>query len=81
MTTAHYVALLSAFLGAAGTIVLFFGTYGLQPFEGAAFGGPIVNEANAHIAAMNEARMVKQRVGLALLCTSFFAQAVAVLLA
>ena len=64
MTLAHYVALLSAILGAAGTVVLFFGSYALQPREGAPFGGPILDKANAHIDAMNAARVIRQRVGL-----------------
>lgn len=81
MTPAHYSALLSAILGAAGTIVLFFGSYAFQPREGAPFGGPILDKANAQIDAMNAARLIRQRVGLALLCASFFAQGVAIFLA
>ena len=80
MTPAHYVALLSAILGAAGTVVLFNGSYALQPREGAPFGGPILDKANAQIDSMNAARLFKQRVGLALLCASFLAQGVAVFL-
>jgi hypothetical protein len=40
MTPAHWVALLSAVLGAAGTVILFFGSYSLEPREGAVWGVP-----------------------------------------
>jgi hypothetical protein len=81
MTPAHYVALLSAILGAAGTIVLFSGSYALEPRAGAPFGGPMLDKGNADIDDRNAARLFKQRVGLGLLCASFCAQGIAVFLA
>lgn len=81
MTISQGITLLSAFLGASGTLLLFFGTYGFQPREGAVFGGPAVDAANAKIAAANTRRKLKQRIGLGLLCLSFIAQAAAVFFA
>ncbi len=81
MSPAHYVALFSAILGAAGTIVLFVGSYALEPHEGAVWGGPKVDEWNKARDARNATRVLRQRIGLALLCASFFAQGVAIFLA
>jgi hypothetical protein len=80
MTAVQCATLLSAILGAAGTAFLFFGSYTLQPFEGAPFGGPQINKANAEIAAKNKLRILRQRIGLALLSLSFVAQAGSVFL-
>jgi hypothetical protein len=80
MTPAHWVALLSAVLGTAGTIILFFGSYSLEPREGAVWGGPEVDKWNAARDVRNAKRIVRQRIGLAFLCASFFAQGVAVFL-
>jgi len=81
MTLAHWVALFSAILGAAGTVTLFFGSYSLEPREGAVWGGPSVDAWNKGRDERNANRIVRQRIGLFLLCTSFFAQGVAVFLA
>lgn len=80
MRPMQFVNLLSAAIGAAGTIVLFIGSYSIQPLEGAVFNSPEVEEFNARTKAKNKERIVIQRVGLALLCASFLLQAVAVFL-
>lgn len=80
MTAAQYAALISAALGACGTIVLFFATYGFQPLEGGVFGSPELQEWNARIKAKNKERKIRQRIGLGLLCCSFAVQAVSVFL-
>lgn len=80
MRPAQCVNLLSAAFGAAGTIVLFIGSYSTQPLEGAVFNSPQVERFNARIKAKNKARIVLQRIGLALLCVSFLLQAIAVFL-
>ncbi|MFM0726218.1 hypothetical protein PQQ53_21350 [Paraburkholderia strydomiana] len=80
MTPGQIVNLLSAANGAVGTIVLFVGSYAIQPLEGAVFNSPQVEKYNARIKCKNNARIVTQRVGLALLCLSFLFQAVAVFL-
>ena len=46
---AHYVALLSAFFGLVGTLLLFFGSYAFQHHEGSFLGGGMVRDGNAKI--------------------------------
>ncbi len=80
MTNAQIAGLASAILGAIGTIILFFASFSLQPLGGATFGGPALTASNEKIKAKNASRIWRQRIGLALLCGSFFIQAVAVFL-
>jgi hypothetical protein len=75
MNLSQAMNLASAVFGAAGTMILFFSSYSLQPLEGGVFGGPALTEYNAKIQAKNARRLVLQRVGLALLCASFVVQA------
>ena len=81
MTPAHWVGLLSAILGAAGTVILFFGSYSLEPREGAVWGGPEVDKWNAARDVRNAKRIRRQRIGLAFLLASFLAQGITVFLA
>ena len=81
MTPAHYVALLSAILGAAGLSFYSLAATPLEPRAGAPFGGPMLDKGNADIDDRNATRLFKQRVGLGLLCASFCAQGIAVFLA
>jgi hypothetical protein len=80
MMPAQLVVVLSAVLGIAGTVILFFGTYGLEPLEGGVFGSPEVQEWNERVKAKNAARVIRQRVGLGLICFSFVFQGAAVFL-
>lgn len=76
MTGVQYTGLSSAVLGAIGTIILFFNSYALEPFEGGVFGSDAVTEHNNHVRDKNKNRLRWQRVGLAFLCLSFSVQAV-----
>jgi hypothetical protein len=78
MTAGQCAGLASAALGAAGTITLFFGSYSLQPFEGGVFGSDRLTALNRQTRAKNARRIIRQRIGLVLLCLSFFGQAVAI---
>jgi hypothetical protein len=80
MTTVQCATLFSALLGVFGTLFLFFGTYGLQSFEGGIFNSPAIQTLNEGIRAKNEARKVRQKIGLGLVCASFVVQAVTVFL-
>ena len=80
MTGAQYAGLGSATLGAIGTIILFFGSYSIQPLEGASFGSDTLTEYNNRIKAKNANRLLRQRIGLGFLCLSFTVQAAAVFL-
>ena len=80
MTGAQIANLAAAILGASGTIVLFFGSYALQPFDGGVFGSEALTASNNEIRIANRWRIVRQRIGLTLLCASFAVQAGAVLL-
>ena len=80
MTVVQGWTLVSAGLGLAGTIFLFLGTYGFQPFEGGVFGSPEIQAHNARVKAKNKTRKINQRIGLALLSLSFAVQAIAVFL-
>jgi hypothetical protein len=80
MTSAQCTGLVSAILGATGTIILFFSSYALQPLEGGFFGSDELTECNNRIKAKNRRRHRWQRIGLGVLCLSFVVQAVASLL-
>ncbi len=80
MTWAQYAGLSSAALGVIGTIILFFGSYSVQPLEGAPFGSDALTEYNNRIKAKNASRLLRQRIGLGFLCLSFAVQAVSVFL-
>jgi hypothetical protein len=72
------MTLVSASLGFAWTIFLFFSTFGFQPLEGAPFNSPALQEHNARVKAKNKTRKINQWIGLALLSLSFAVQAIAV---
>ena len=74
MTTVQLLTVGAAFVGALGTALLFFGTYGFEPKEGAVWGGPTVDEWNKKVTSRNSRRRTMQRVGLSLLCMSFLLQ-------
>jgi hypothetical protein len=76
MTGEHIAGLCSAALGALGTAILFFKSYSLQPSEGAVWGSDAVTAANARIKASNVSRLRWQRWGVAILGSSFVAQAI-----
>jgi hypothetical protein len=78
MTVVQSATLVSAGLGFSGTIFLFLGTYGFQPFEGGVFGSPEMQAHNARVRAKNKTKKINQRIGLALLSLSFAVQAIAV---
>jgi hypothetical protein len=80
MTRAQCTGLVSAILGAMGTIFLFFSSYALQSLEGGIFGSDQLTESNKHIKAKNRCRLIWQRIGLLFLLMSFAAQAIALLL-
>lgn len=80
MTHAQLAGLASAILGAIGTVVLFFNSYALQPFQGGIFGSDVLTALNNAIRTANAKRVVRQRIRLAFLCVSFAIQAVAVFL-
>ena len=80
MTSTQCAGLISAALGAIGTLILFLGSYSLQPLEGGIFGSPEITEHNERIKAKNARRLVWQRIGLTFLCASFVVQAGAVIL-
>lgn len=77
MTWAQRTGLVSAILGAIGTIIMFRYSYALQSLEGGVFGSPEITECNNRINAENRRRHSWQRIGLGVLCFSFFVQAVA----
>jgi hypothetical protein len=78
MTPDKYVALASSTLGAIGTIILFLSSYTLEPFAGATFGSQELVKQNEGIRAKNAARTWWQKVGFAILCASFIAQAMSI---
>ena len=78
MTPVQLITVLSAAFGIAGTVVLFFGTYGLEPLEGGVFGSSAVLEWNERVKAKNAARVIRQRVCLGLICLSFVLQGAAI---
>ena len=80
MMIARVIALVSALLGIIGTGLLFFFSYTLAPDDGAVFGSQEVNAANEIVRLQNLRRTLMQRIGFALLCISFMAQAIEVFL-
>lgn len=77
MTLAQYAALGSALFGAAGSVVLFFWSYTLQPFEGGVMGSLEVMAHNDRVRISNRRRLPMQRLGLGLLIISFVIQGAA----
>jgi len=71
--------LISAILGLAAALLLFFGTYGLQPYAGGVFNSEQVEAWNARVRTNNKRRTAAQRLGLVLLIASFAVQIVGVL--
>lgn len=80
MTHVQIAGLVSAILGTIGTVILFFASHALQPFEGGVHGGEEVNKHNEEVKIRNASRIRFQRIGLAFLCGSFSIQAVAIFL-
>ena len=78
MTPDKYAALGAAALGAIGTIILFLSSSTLEPFTGAPFGSQELVKQYEGIRAKNAARTWWQRVGFAILCASFIAQAMSI---
>jgi len=76
MSHLQIATLISAGFGLAGTIILFFASWAMQPLIGAAWGSPVVTEANIRIGVRNRWRKHAQRVGLIFLCLSFAMQGV-----
>ncbi len=74
MTGAQYAGLSSATFGAIGTVILFYSSYALQPFEGGVFGSDALIEYNNRIRATNLDCLRRQRIGFAFLCISFVVQ-------
>jgi len=74
VTHVQLAGLASAILGAIGTVVLFFNSYALQPFQGGIFGSDALTASNNAVRTANAKRVVR------LLCVSFAIQAVAVFL-
>ena len=71
------LSLFSAIFGIVGTGLMFFGSYALEPFEGATWGGPETAAANDRIRAKNRTRLLMQRSGVALLFVAFVLQGIA----
>ena len=67
-------SVISGFLGIAGTIFLFFGSYAYEPLAGGVLWSDSVKKFNAGVDARNEVRGLRQRVGLCLLGLSFLIQ-------
>ncbi len=76
MTGLQITGLTSAILGAIGTIILFIGSYALQPLQGGFFGSDAIDNSNNQIKVKNVRRLLLQRTGLVFLCLSFSAQAI-----
>ena len=80
MSNANIASLISAVFGAAGAIVLFNGSYALQPFEGGVFGSDALTAYNDQVKRKNARRVVIQKVGLGLICIGFLIQGLAAFL-
>ena len=74
MDALHIAGSASALLGGAGTLILFFYSFSLQPYEGAVWGGPEVDKENSNIRRKNSRRIFMQKIGLSLICASFAVQ-------
>lgn len=80
MSAVQCANFLSAILGAVGAGFLYYGSYSLQPLEGAPFNGPELEASNARTEAKNKIRKQRQKIGLVLLFFSFSVQVIAVFL-
>lgn len=79
LNIADLINLPAAAFGAAGSIVLAFGTYSMEPPVGRAFWAEAVIRENPPIEARNKTRRGKQRLGLGLILLAFLLQGAAVI--
>lgn len=75
MTISQYTILLSAGLGFAGSALLYWGTFGLEPLAAGGFAEAAIQH-NQGVRLRNETRKRLQQAGLLLLALSFFVQAI-----
>lgn len=76
MTPLQTLTLFSAIFGAAGSMVLAAGTYGVEPPVGQAFWAESVAAMNPEIEARNRKRVFIQRIGLGLILFAFVLQGI-----
>jgi hypothetical protein len=74
MTFPALLGLVSSAFGVLGTLMLFKGSYALEPFQGFSFG---TDERTAKIQARNKQRIRLQRVGLSFILIGFLLSGVA----
>lgn len=73
MTALQVLTFFSAIFGAAGAVVLFFGSYALEPNAAFGFANP---PEQARVDARNSRRVLVQRIGLGLILMAFVLQGV-----
>jgi hypothetical protein len=66
----------STAVGLFGTLLMFFNSYSLMPYESAMFGSDEVTEHDRLIEQKNKKMLLKQRIGVGLLTFSFMLQLV-----
>jgi len=76
----HILALLSALLGAAGSAILFYGSYTLESFSAGIFGSPEQQKWDNEVKSRNRSRVARQRIGLIALMVGFVCQFVSTVL-
>lgn len=74
MTVPQWITLVSAILGAAGTLVLFQGSHALEAVQGSFFGSTTTDADAEATRVRNIKRMRIQRIGLCLILLSFVVQ-------
>ncbi|WP_210507404.1 hypothetical protein [Pantoea ananatis] len=72
ITTLFQVA--ATLIGLTGTLIMFFNSYSLLPYEGATFGSDEIIEHNRKVRIKNQRMLVRQKIGIGLLTFSFLVQ-------
>lgn len=74
-----HLQIFSTLLGFAGTLIMFFYSHNLKPYEGGVFGSREVTKWNEQVKKDNKRIAVMQKIGLGLLTSSFLCQSISYL--
>lgn len=74
-----HLQIFSTVLGFIGTLIMFFNSHNLKPYEGGVFGSESVKKWNEKVKKDNQRIAIMQKIGLGLLTSSFLCQSISYL--
>lgn len=69
-----YLQIAATFIGLVGTLLMFFNSYSLLPYESAMFGSDEIIEHDRLTRIKNQKMLMRQKIGVGLLTFSFLLQ-------